>query len=66
VSGDSVATVGLLGVFLGLAFGDLETLVRNNDIGAVGATADLLAITAMAERLIVLAGYIQRQASNIQ
>jgi len=54
VSGDSVATVGLLGVCLGLTLGDLEAFARNDDIGAVSATTDLLAVTAVAQRLRLL------------
>jgi len=53
VSRDSVAAVGLLGVSLGVALGDLESFARNDDVGAVGAATDLLAVTTVTERLVV-------------
>lgn len=53
MSGDSVAAVGLLGVSLGVALGDLESITRNDDVGAVSAATNLLAVTAVTKRLIV-------------
>lgn len=53
MSRDGIAAVGLLGVGLGLALGDLESVTRNDDVGAVSAATDLLAVTAVTERLIV-------------
>lgn len=53
MSRDGIAAVGLLGVGLGLALGDLESVTGNDDVGAVSAATDLLAVTAVTERLIV-------------
>lgn len=49
VAGDPVATVGDLGVGLGLALGDLETFTVDNDVGAVSAAGDFLAVTTVAQ-----------------
>jgi len=51
VAGDLVAAVGCLGVRLGRARGDLEAVVRDDNVGAVGTAADFLAVAAVAECL---------------
>lgn len=51
VGDDLVTAIGLLLVLLGGALGDLELVRVIDTIGAVGATADLAAVGAVAENL---------------